>query len=162
MQTKDDLEEWYLIGDPWGYETSSDDIHRKKVILDALSHYAPFKRALDIGCGEGFITTDLPAKQIEGIEISDNAASRLPKNVKRVTNPSGEYDLIVCTGMLYDQYDHHSFLSWMKSHIKQGGFILTCNIKEWELNTLPSDNQIHEVEFPYRTYTQKLRLYKWA
>lgn len=160
-QTKDDLEEWYLQVDPWGYTTNQDDQQRKEMILDALSPYAPFKRALDIGCGEGFITKDLPAKAIEGIEMSDNAAGRLPKNVKRVVNPSGEYDLIICTGMLYDHYDHHTFLSWIRSHIAPGGIILTCNIKDWEINDLPSEPQVHDVEFYYRTYQQKLRVYKW-
>lgn len=160
-QSKQDLEDWYNIKDPWGYSSNSDDLNRKRMILDALNPYAPFKRALDIGCGEGFITKDLPAKQIEGIEISDNAASRLPEKVKRVVNPSGQYDLIICTGMLYDQYDHHSFLSWIKSHIEPKGTVLTCNIKDWEVNTLPSDYQVHQFEFPYRTYTQILRVYRW-
>lgn len=160
-QSKQSLDDWYEVSDPWGYVDNPEDQYRKTMILDALSPHAPFKRALDIGCGEGFITVDLPAKEIEGIEISDNAAARLPKKVKRVTNPEGLYDLIICTGMLYDQYDHHTFLSWIRSHIKKGGIVLTCNIKDWEINTLPSQNQIHEIDFSYRTYTQKLRVYRW-
>lgn len=161
QQTKEDLEEWYNVTDPWDYKDNPDDQYRKSLILDALSPHAPFQRALDIGCGEGFITADLPAKQIEGIELSDNAAKRLPDKVKRVVNPTGKYDLIICTGMLYDQYDHHSFLSWIRSHIAPGGIVLTCNISAWEINTLPDDYQIHEYEFPYRTYIQKLRVYWW-
>lgn len=161
MQTKQDLEDWWLTEDAWRYETTPDDAVRKQHILNAINPHAPFKRALDIGAGEGFITRDLPAKKIEAIEISDNAAKRLPENVKRVVNPSGEYDLIVCTGMLYDQYDHNTFLSWIRSHIAPGGVIVTCNIKDWEINSLPSEHQKHEYEFPYRTYTQKLRVYKW-
>lgn len=160
-QTKEDLETWYFNKDPWGYTTNEDDKIRKQKILDALNPHAPFERALDIGCGEGFITQDLPARFKEGIEISDTAAKRLPDQVKRVINPTGEYDLIICTGMLYNQYDHHTFLSWMRSHIAPGGIILTCNIQDWEINTLPSEYQTHEVEFSYRTYTQKLRVYKW-
>lgn len=159
QQSKQDLDTWYNAEDPWGYKTDPEDAYRKKQILDALNPHAPFKRALDIGAGEGFITGDLPAKTIEAIEISDNAAKRLPNNVKRVVNPEGKYDLIVCTGMLYDQYDHHTFLSWIRSHA--GGIVLTCNIKDWEINTLPSEYQIHEVEFNYRTYEQTLRVYKW-
>ena len=159
-QTKDDLEEFYLSPDPWDYTKTEDDKFRKKQILDAISPHAPFKRALDIGCGEGFITKDLPAKKIEGIELSDNAANRLPKNVKRVTHPFSKYDLIICTGMLYNQYDHHKFLNWIKEHAS--GIVVTCNIKDWEINTLPSEYQIHEFEFPYRTYAQKLRVYRWG
>lgn len=157
-QSKQDLDSWYSKKDPWGYTENVDDNIRKQVILDALTPFAPFKRALDIGCGEGFITKDLPAKEIEGIEISDVASERLPSNVKRVDKPKGKYDLIICTGMLYEQYDWEQFIEWIKEH--SSGIILTCNIKDWENNPLPSGAVIHTYEFPYRTYTQILKVYQ--
>lgn len=157
-QSKQDLEDFYSTSDPWGYQDNSDDIVRKQIILDALTPFAPFKRALDIGCGEGFITKDLPAKVIEGIEISDTASERLPSNVKRVKEPKGKYDLIICTGMLYEQYDYEQFIKWIEEHAN--GIILTCNIKGWEHNPLPSGAMIHLYEFPYRTYTQSLKVYQ--
>jgi 2-polyprenyl-3-methyl-5-hydroxy-6-metoxy-1,4-benzoquinol methylase len=50
---------------------------------------------LDIGCGEGFITEKLPAAEIYGLDLSDNAMSRLPQIVKAVTKPEGKFDLVI-------------------------------------------------------------------
>lgn len=160
MQTKDELEKWWATPDAWGYETHPDDQIRKDHILDALDPFGRFETALDIGCGEGFITRDLPAVRKYGIELSDAAASRLPEGIERISKPVGRYKLIVCTGMLYQQYDHELFNYWMKKHV--GSIILTCNIKEWEINTLPEDKQIFKEEFPYREFTQILRIYSYG
>ena len=107
-KTIEELESQYNNLDPWQYETNPDDIYRKKFYLTVLSDLNSdnWKRALDIGAGEGFITRDLPADEIHAIESSDQAASRLPENVKRVYEPQGKYDLIICTGTLYEPYDH--------------------------------------------------------
>jgi 2-polyprenyl-3-methyl-5-hydroxy-6-metoxy-1,4-benzoquinol methylase len=158
MQSPDEIEAWYQTPDPWAYKTTPDDAFRKEIILELLSTYGPFERALDIGCGEGFITSELPADHIEGIEISTTAASRLPANVLHVQQPVGKYDLIICTGMLYAHYDYQQFLDWMMKHTN--GVILTCNIKEWERNTLPESKQVYSLEFNYRNYVQALRIYE--
>lgn len=159
VQSKQSLEEWYKDPDPWGYETNPDDIARKQKILDILAEHGPYFRALDIGCGEGWITKDLPSPEIHGIERSDAAAERLPDNVTRLHEPYGTYDLIVCTGVLYKQYDWRQITEWIKNSAR--GIVLTSNIKSWEINELPADKQIFETEFPYRDYIQKLRVYKW-
>ena len=112
MQTKEELEHWYAVADPWLYKLTPDDEIRKNLILDFLP--LNYQRALDVGCGEGFVTTDLPAIEIHGIEISDNAARRLPWNVKRVHSPEGLYDLVMTTGTLYQQYDHAQIYNWIK------------------------------------------------
>ena len=101
MQSKEELEEWYKTPDPWAYQITEDDAKRKEIILEMLPYN--YQRALDIGCGEGFITANLPAADIHGIEISDTAASRFPWNVKRVLEPVGVYDLVITTGTLYHQ-----------------------------------------------------------
>lgn len=157
-QDKLELENWYKYSDPWGYETNPDDLKRKAAILQAIPK-GKYRRALDIGCGEGWITKDLPAAEIHGIELSDNAAARLPSNVKRVSEPQGEYDLIICTGMLYKHYDYKQFTDWIKRAAKC--IVITCNIKDWETNDLPAAKQVMQSEFPYREFTQKLRVYKW-
>lgn len=159
MQQKSELENWYGEPDPWNYKNNPDDIKRKKTILQVLDSYPSFTKALDIGCGEGWITQDIPAKEIHGIELSDNAAERLPKNVKRVSEPEGKYDLIICTGMLYKQYDYRKFLDWIKNHAN--GVVLTSNIKQWQINDLPNEYLIHQEDFPYREYVQNMRLYRW-
>lgn len=159
MQSKQSLEDWYKELDPWAYESTDDDAIRKSIILEYLTFLGPFERALDIGCGEGFITIDLPANKIEGMEMSDLAAQRLPSNVDRVWHPTGKYDLIVATGILYEQYDWQEFNRIIKKHAS--GYVLTSNIKSWERNTLPEKKQVVYDEFPYREYVQAFRIYKW-
>jgi 16S rRNA A1518/A1519 N6-dimethyltransferase RsmA/KsgA/DIM1 with predicted DNA glycosylase/AP lyase activity len=154
MQTKEELEKWYAIPDPWMYLQTEDDIKRKNIILDLLNKY---KRALDIGCGEGFITTDLPAIDIHGIEISDNAAHRLPWNVKRVHQPEGVYDLVMTTGTLYQQYNHAQIAEWIRRAASR--HVLIAGIKDW-LVPYNFGTPIASKEFKYREYTQSVILYE--
>lgn len=154
IQTKEELENWYKKNDPWLYKTTQDDIIRKEKIISLLDTY---ETALDIGCGEGFITTDLPSKKIYGIELSDNASSRLPSNITRILKPEGKYDLVMTTGTLYKQYDNRQIRDWIfessKKHVLVGG------IKDWMIWS-DFGNVIKEIEFKYRQYTQIIRLYE--
>ena len=154
MQTKEELENWYAVPDPWLYLQTEDDTRRKNIILDLLGKY---KRALDIGCGEGFITTDLPAIDIHGIEISDNAARRLPWNVKRVQQPEGVYDLVMTTGTLYQQYNHEQIAEWIRRAAYR--HVLIAGIKDW-LVPYNFGTPIAAKEFQYRQYTQSVILYE--
>lgn len=155
MQSKIELERWYQKTDPWGYTTHADDRRRKEKIL---SHLHTYDRALDIGAGEGFITKDLPAKFIHAIEISDEAAQRFPLNIKRVSEPQGMYDLIIATGVFYDQYDWRQMHQWIMDHAS--GTVLTSNIKTWE-HPLPAQ-PVYEEDFKYRGYIQHLCLYDFS
>jgi tRNA G46 methylase TrmB len=154
MQSKEELENWYLTEDPWGYKINLDDLHRKNKILSILDNY---ETALDIGCGEGFVTTHLPATKIFGIELSDNASLRLPSNVNRLNEPSGKYELVITTGTLYQQYNHQQITQWIKESASH--HILVGGIKDW---IIWSDfgKIIKEIEFQYREYTQIVRLYE--
>lgn len=156
MQNPNEIESWYSQKDPWGYETTIDDEIRKQTILEALGN-KKFKRALDLGAGEGWITKDLPAKELFAYELSDNASGRLPANVKRVTAPAGPYDLVILTGVLYGHYDYKALTQLALQY--SSNIILTCNIKEWEKNEFPQDWLVYEKEFPYRDYTQHLCIY---
>jgi len=158
MQTKGELEQWYCQRDPWGYETNPDDQKRKDIILEVLPEH--YKRALDIGAGEGWLTTDLPADEIHGIEISDVAAERFPDNVTRVEFPEGRYDLVVVTGMLYEQYDYKAIVRMAKH--ASSHHVLLCNIESWEkgLDKFIGWKLLHEQHFPYRDYVEHLCLYQ--
>lgn len=158
MQSKEEIERESETKDHWGYETNEWDLIRKNKILSLLPKQ--YERALDIGCHEGFITRDLPAKIKEGYELSDNAAKRLPEGVLRVTEPSGEYDLIVATGIMYSHYNFRKFLDIIKKHTK--GTVLLSNIKAWEVPEVAElGNPIHVEEYPYREYTQIMRIYEF-
>lgn len=157
MQSKEEIEKEAEIEDHWGYETNEWDTFRKNKILSLLKEY---NRALDIGAHEGFITRDLPAKEIHAYELSDNAAKRLPEGILRVTEPTGEYDLIVATGIMYQHYDFRKFLDIIKKHAK--GTVLLSNIKDWEVKEVEElGTPIYTEEYPYRQYTQKLRIYEF-
>lgn len=158
MQPKAELEQWYSTIDPWGYKKNPDDQRRKDILLGSLEQW--YKRALDIGAGEGWITTDLPADEIHAIEISDNAANRFPDNVVRVDEPQGTYDLVVVTGMLYDQYDYAHIANMAKTASSK--HILLCNISTWEkgLDVFADLDIVLELHFPYRDYTEHLCLYQ--
>jgi hypothetical protein len=155
MQSKEELEQWYKICDPWKYETTTDDLIRKNHLLELLA--IRYLRALDIGCGEGFITIDLPATDIHGIEISDNAASRFPWNVKRVHEPEGLYDLVITTGTLYKQYNHKQINDWIVSSACR--HVLIAGIKDWLL-PYSYGKILDKKEFNYREYTQQIVLYE--
>lgn len=153
MQSKLQLEQFYSDKDPWNYKTTDDDKYRKEQIL----FYAGegYDTALDIGAGEGWITKDLPAHTVYGIEISDNAAERFPKKVERIHEPEGKYDLVICTGMLYKQYDYEKFNDWILNHT--GKRAVLSNIKSWEkVDPRLLDKVVKEVVFPYRQYEQHL------
>jgi hypothetical protein len=115
-----------------------------------------YDNALDVGCGECFITRHLPAKNIYGIELSDIAASRFPDNVKRVHQPEQNYDLVVSTGTIYSQYDHELMYNYIVKNATK--HILISGIKDW---ILPKEfgKLIKQVEFPYFSYTQIASLY---
>ena len=154
MQSKEELENWYLREDPWNYKTTEDDYFRKEKILSLLKKY---DKALDIGCGEGFITKDLPANEIFGIELSDNASLRLPSNITRLIQPVDTYDLVMTTGTLYQQYNHHQITNWIKQSASH--HILVGGIKDWMMWS-DFGKIINEIEFQYREYTQIIRLYE--
>lgn len=154
-QSKEELEKWYKNPDPWAYQTTQDDLDRKEKIINMLP--IRYQRAIDIGCGEGFITCDLPATDIHGIEISDLAASRLPWNVKRVPAPEGMYDLVVTAGTLYAQYDHAQIYDWVKKSACM--HILVAGIKDWLID-YDFGKIIQQEEFTYRQYVQRVALYE--
>jgi hypothetical protein len=169
-QDPKDIEQSYQTPDPWGYQTRVDDVYRRSNILAAtfrmltppyqvLTPDGPrYRRALDIGAGEGWITKFLPALEIHGYEISDTAASRFPANVKRVLEPEGYYDLVVATGVMYEQYEWEKFLAIIKQHASR--IVVMCNIKDWEVEAVKHlPHLVWTQDFPYCEYTERIRVY---
>jgi len=157
MQSKEELEDWYSEPDRWGYFNNQEDMIRLKKILYMLGWGKKrYKRAIDIGCGEGFITQHLPADEIHGYDLSDNALKRLPPNVTPVSEPDGKYDLVISTGTLYPQYDHEAIHKMIMSCASE--FILIAGIEEW---LVPKDFgvQMQFNTFSYGEFTQKITIY---
>jgi CO dehydrogenase/acetyl-CoA synthase epsilon subunit len=152
-----EIEEWYKQADPWNYLCNPDDLTRKEKIIAKLSEYPTFQRALDIGGGEGWISKDLPAKSIEVYEVSENARKRLPEGILGVTEATGNYDLVVATGVLYQHYHFEQMLEIIKKHATK--VILIAGIKDWLVDTTQLGSLVYEEEFPYREYTQVIKIY---
>lgn len=157
MQSKQELEDWYDKPDKWGYFNNPEDKKRLNEILSTLQlGKNSYIRAIDIGCGEGFVTAHLPAIEIHGLDISDNALNRLPSNVKSVSKPEGKYDLVISTGTLYSQYDHEAIYKIIMESASE--YILIAGINDWLINK-DFGKLLSENLFPYREFTQKISLY---
>ena len=161
MQTKEELELWYRKPDPWGYKSNPDDHYRRDAILDALRPFGQFTNALDIGCGEGFITKDLPAGKLYGIDISETAIKRLPPTVRGIDETFAltmpKFDLVITTGTLYWQYDHLKIAELVKK--MAGRIVLVSGIKDW-LVDYDFGEILSSRTFIYRQYEQKLTVYQ--
>jgi len=162
-ESHDKIKEFYKKEDPWMYKTTEDDIRRKEYIVGILRSFGHFKRALDIGAGEGWITEGLPAAELWGYELSDHAASRFPLGVGRIQCPRGKYDLVVATGILYNHYDWERFVDMINDHAS--GIVLTCSMANAELpkaiEAIRGD-ELFRMEFPYRHCGQRLRVFNFS
>lgn len=160
-QPKSEILKPYEKPDPWGYKTNSDDIERRNLIVTIAKHYAPFESALDIGAGEGWITKELPAYNLYGYELSDEAANRFPKYVMRTLEPKGEYDLVVATGVLYPWYDWEIFVDMINRHASN--IVLVSSMPKGECREAIekiNGKQLLQMEFPYREHGQILRVFR--
>jgi len=89
IQSLDEIEKWYKTKDPWQYETTKDDLLRKDILLSELPSQI-YNHVLDIGCGHGYITRDLPGKKIIGVDISKEAIKQLQEMGLKVVMVSGD------------------------------------------------------------------------
>lgn len=178
IQTSEELNAFYQAPDPWGYEEDADDQRRRLELLGALPvrHY---RRCLDIGCGNGFLTFTLPGDEVVGVDISDKAIAwanarrdqqprpeRFNFHVLSLFNLSSEmlgcFDLIVATGVFYDQYigkGRALVRLLVDSLLNEGGVLASCHIRDWNAPLFPY-NRLDTSVYPYRGYTHYLEVYK--
>lgn len=171
IQKINDLEKWHTEEDPWGYNTNKFDILRKEILLNAIPK-RDFKNVLDVGCGQGFITKDLPGVNVYGIDISESAISFAKKSIPNVNFLQGsifeidslideEFDLIVITGVLYQQYigDSSSLIYILIDKIlKKDGILISVHINEWYSSFFPYF-KIDQIFYDYREFTHNLEIY---
>lgn len=174
MQSKAEIEKSYEVADPWGYQKSSQDANRKKILVGLAELFCPrpygvYESGIDIACGEGWITGSLPVGgTLHGIEISDNAAARFPHWVQRVDLPWDRkdlYELVVATGCLYPHYDWQTIVNQILLCARKGTIILISNIQAWEnpqavAQIMAVAPQIFEASFPYNEFSQRVRVFR--
>ncbi len=91
MQTREEWEKWYARPDPWDNEGSPEDRVRIQAVTTRLSR-AHFHLALDLGCGEGLMTSALSrlAERTLGFDISGRAIERAQARFPHIEFRQGE------------------------------------------------------------------------
>lgn len=166
----DHLDCQYRNPDPWKFETRPIDNLRRAILLSVIPKRG-YEAALDIGCGNGFVSGRLPGKRVMGVDVSKNAikwaSEKHPKVDFRTASVFdleglGKFDLIVATGVLYPQYIGDSaglIYLIMDDLLEPGGILVSCHIDEWYTLRFPYTT-IHREYYPYREYTHLLEVYQ--
>jgi len=172
LQSTKELELFYQQDDPWQYEITPDDKKRKETILSEIPN-RNYKYVLDIGCGHGFITRDLPGEHVLGTDISSNAIRQakahensrikfIQSSIFEITQKTQQkFDLVVITGVLYSQYignSHDLIYLLINQLIVDNGILICCHIDEWYKARFPY-LMLDYYLFKYREYTQRLEVY---
>jgi predicted TPR repeat methyltransferase len=172
IQKINELEKWHEKKDPWQYEKTKDDLLRKEILLSELPKH-DFACVLDIGCGQGFVTKDLPGEKIIGVDISSQAI----KHAKQHENDRikfakasifelneilpERYNLIVITGVLYRHYIGNSLrLIYLiiDELLQENGILASVHINTWYMAKFPY-LLISDCYYEYRDYIHKLEIY---
>lgn len=177
LQTIQELDGFYAQPDPWNYQSHPDDLRRKNELL-ALLPRRGYARTLDVGCGAGFLTLDLPGEQVLGVDVSAPALEWAQR--ARAERPDaqrfafeqgsvleldagrlGSFELVVVTGVLYAQYIGKAFSvarTRIDALLAPGGVLVSCHIAEWEPPRFPY-TCLDTVIYPYRGHTHRLEVY---
>jgi SAM-dependent methyltransferase len=173
LQPRDELEQWHREPDPWGYEAEPDDAQRKAVLLGALPQRS-YQHTLDIGCGQGFVTRDLPGRSVLGVDVSEQAIAHARKlESERLRFSVGDiftlhdqlagqvFDLIVITGVLYPQYigaAHTLVYHIIDRLLADDGILVSVHINDWYRCRFPYP-LLSQYAYPYREYFHRLEVY---
>jgi len=172
VQSISELEDFYGIADPWGFEHNPEDKKRKEILLSEIPD-RKYERVLDIGCGNGFITRDLPGREIIGADISSTAVGHARKyesprlrfvcasifDLPKCTE--GTFDLVLITGVLYPQYIGRSYnfiYPIVESLLRENGILVSVHIDDWYSGRFPF-LLLNELHYPYREYIHRLEVY---
>ena len=172
IQPIKELENWNKNFDPWDYENNYEDKKRKNILLSEIPP-RNYKNVLDIGCGQGFITRDLPGNNILGIDISREAIKKAKKyETSRVKFQDaslydignldiGEFDLVIITDVMYPQYIGNSLnLIYLiiDKILRKRGTLISVHINEWYKARFPY-LLLREYFYNYREFVHRLEVY---
>lgn len=172
LQSLKELEKWHKKKDPWGYDTNTEDQKRKNVLLSELPQ-RNYKNVLDVGCGQGFITKDLPGQNVTGVDISENAikfARRFKKRglewkVSSIFDLNKtfkrRFDLIIITGVLYSQYIGYSntlVYLIIDKLLDDNGVLVSVHHDEYCKSRFPYLLS-KQIFYDYRHFTHRLEVY---
>lgn len=177
VQGKAELEDFYATADPWAYDTTRDDAERAARVLSALPA-RPYRRTIDIGCGNGFLTVRLPGDQVLGVDLSERAVDWARQRAAReapardlrfearslfdLDTKDGSFDLMVVTGVLYPQYIGKAgavVTEILKALVRPGGVLVTVHIDAWARYRAPFTTLAVSVD-PYREHFHRLEVFQ--
>jgi 2-polyprenyl-3-methyl-5-hydroxy-6-metoxy-1,4-benzoquinol methylase len=178
VQEEKELSAFYSEPDPWGYYSSKDDARRRVELLSLLPKQ-DYDRVLDVGCGNGFITFHLPGRYVLGIDVADAAIDWAKQAAMQQSQPDrfgfehaslfdrhlgkfGRFNLVVLTGVLYDQYIGRArsvALYNLDGLIVDGGIVVSCHIRQWAPVRLPY-TLLDMAIYPYRDFTHQLEVFR--
>ncbi|MEW9673277.1 class I SAM-dependent methyltransferase [Ammoniphilus sp. 3BR4] len=158
--------------DPWFTETDKDLLKRKEILLAEIPQ-KKYKNVLDIGCGNGLITRDLPGEKILGIDNSKSAVSLAANNINSKVSfkclsiynipqiKNDKYDLIVLSGLMYPHYIKESlYLIYciIDQHLSDTGILITNHIDKWYKARFPF-LMVKEYYYEHLGYTTRIEVY---
>lgn len=175
QQSKRAIDEFYKgRNDPWGYFSNDDDSSRREILVAELAALRPV-RALDIGCGNGFVTEKIPAQEVVALDISGSA---IHEARARAVSPHikyeeaslfdlgrcsfGKFDLVLVTGVLYGQYIGSSLplvYQLVDEVLLEGGALVSVHIDGWYFARFPYP-LVRSRRYSYREYTHLLEVYR--
>lgn len=177
VQEREALERFYAEPDPWQYEATPDDAARRERLLGLLPRRS-YRRTLDVGAGNGFLSVDLPGETVTLCDLAERAlhwarerAARRPDAARfRFVAASlfdlrpevhGAFDLVVVTGVLYPQYlgGGYSLVDLLVDGLLEpGGVLVSCQIDEWYPHRFPY-SLIDACLYRYRDRTHRLEVF---
>jgi len=171
MQSIEELDQWHASDDPWQYESTPDDLRRKAILLSEIPQRT-YGHTLDIGCGQGFVTRDLPGNTVTGIDISGQAITHAQRyssstlqfqqaSIFDLASCAERYDLIVMTGVLYPQYIGNSLTLIYRivdRLLTNNGILVSVHIDAWYKARFPL-LMLKQHFYDYREYTHRLEVY---
>ncbi|MBK6685373.1 MAG: methyltransferase domain-containing protein [Deltaproteobacteria bacterium] len=178
VQSRAELDQFWQREDPWGYQAHPHDRIRVGELLAALPR-RPYGHTVDLGCGDGFVTFELPGERVTGIDLSKEAigwaekraATRVDRerfhfkaasifDVPQLGLPPA--DLIVITGVLYPQYIGGAFAAidaGLSALLAPGGILVSVHISDWYRSSFSLSRLVMH-RYPYREYEHLLEVYQ--
>ncbi len=128
--------------DPWGYRTREYEREKYAATLAALPQRA-LGRVLEVGCSIGVFTRMLAPRceRLIAVDFSTRALALAREELAGVANvellqadfpaqaPSGEWDLVVCSEVLYylDEPTLREAIDWLRLRLEHGASALTVS-----------------------------------
>lgn len=133
----------------------NDIIRRSRIVSIVGERY--YVRALHIGAEDGYITTAIPAWERYAYNWGEIKSVDFPTNVTSVSNPEGEFDLVIATELTQYDYENRDAMRLIKKyamhHIIIGG--MKSLIEKLDFGFV----KLAEMEFPHMNDVQKIILF---